>query len=92
MFVRTSLTVMNGVEATRNIRALGFKLPMVAVTGNGHEDDVAAFSEAGVDKILLKPASRAALQSTLKDFLPKFNVLNSAVTGKEMARSKRATT
>jgi CheY-like chemotaxis protein len=69
---------MNGIEATRNIRALGITIPVVAVTGNALDDDVKAFLSSGAQRILTKPVQRAVLQTTLKEYLPRFVLAPSA--------------
>ncbi len=61
---------MNGMDATRNLRALGIRIPLIAVTGNALDDDQSAFRDAGIDTILTKPVARAGLQACLKEYLP----------------------
>ncbi|WP_150124963.1 ATP-binding protein [Tsuneonella mangrovi] len=56
---------IDGLEATRRIRALGFgseQLPIVALTANAYPDDVAACLDAGMQGHLAKPV-------TLEDLL-----------------------
>lgn len=54
---------MSGHDATRAIRAMpGLeKLPVIAVTASGFEEDLAAAQAAGMNEVLLKPVKRAAL-------------------------------
>ncbi len=39
---------MDGLEATRRLRAMGFQRPIVALTGNALAEDQEAFLKAGV--------------------------------------------
>ena len=43
------------MEATKQLRAMGFKRLIVGVTGNVLEDDVAEYLAAGADLIFPKP-------------------------------------
>jgi CheY-like chemotaxis protein len=57
------MPVMNGLEATTIIKAAaavnrtnhGKHVVVVGVTGNGQEDDIHAFEDAGADAVLIKP-------------------------------------
>ncbi len=53
------MPIMNGLEATRNIRSLEFSkaktIPIIAMTANVFKEDVAACIEAGMDDHLGKP-------------------------------------
>lgn len=46
---------MNGVEATRAIRQVGYKYIIAGVTGNVLEDDIRSYLKAGADIVLAKP-------------------------------------
>ncbi len=46
---------MDGLEATRLIRAGGARMPIVAVTASEADGDRRACDEAGMDGMLLKP-------------------------------------
>ena len=48
---------MNGPTATRAIRRLGYTGRIFGVTGNGMAPDVKAFTDSGVDKVMVKPFS-----------------------------------
>ncbi len=59
---------MDGLEATRRIRAGGFRaesLPIVALTANAYADDVAACLESGMQGHLAKPIKLAELRLAL---------------------------
>lgn len=67
------MPVMNGLEATRNIRAMEgpvSKVPIVALTAAALAEDEAASREAGMDDFLTKPVNMATLVSTLRRYLP----------------------
>ena len=58
------MPVMDGVEATRRIRALGGEagaVPIVAVTANTLADQVESYFEAGMDDLIAKPVNMAEL-------------------------------
>jgi signal transduction histidine kinase/CheY-like chemotaxis protein len=59
------MPVMDGIEATRRLRALGVRTPIVALTANAFEDDRRACLDAGMDDFLTKPIEPAALRATL---------------------------
>jgi CheY-like chemotaxis protein len=57
---------INGVEAIRQIRALGPPLGRIAIIGvSGRSDDEAASRVAGADAFLVKPVSPRALATAL---------------------------
>lgn len=66
---------MDGVEATRRIRAEEAftrrpRTPIVAVTASVLTHEVEAYGAAGMDEILAKPIEAAALADTLARWLP----------------------
>jgi CheY-like chemotaxis protein len=46
---------MRGPEATKHIRALGYKGIIVGVTGNALPEDIKEFIDHGADMVLTKP-------------------------------------
>ncbi|KAI5075221.1 hypothetical protein GOP47_0009875 [Adiantum capillus-veneris] len=62
------MPVMDGHEATRQIRLLGVTTPIVALTGNALQSDRKLFLEAGVDDFQTKPLSRDKLVQVLIRF------------------------
>ena len=56
---------MDGLEATRRIRASGYQAPIIGVTANAFERDRAACLDAGMTDFLPKPITRAALAAVL---------------------------
>ncbi|MCB6182838.1 response regulator [Leeia sp. TBRC 13508] len=63
------MPVMDGLEATRHIRAMGVNLPIIALTANAFDEDRTACLEAGMNDFLTKPIS----QQTLVDMLDKWH-------------------
>ena len=56
---------MDGLEATRRIRAHGFKKSIIAVTAHALPEEVERSLAAGCDQHLTKPVSRADLAEAL---------------------------
>jgi CheY-like chemotaxis protein/anti-sigma regulatory factor (Ser/Thr protein kinase) len=61
------MPVLDGLEATRQLRASGDLRPVIAVTASVYAEDQARCQEAGMDRFLSKPLSLGALQSALAD-------------------------
>ena len=62
------MPVMNGYETARRIRALGGDhgwIPIVFLSGNVHDNDVASGIEAGGDDYLTKPVSPVVLRAKI---------------------------
>ena len=67
------MPVMDGVEATRRIRALGpayARLPIVALTANVLPEQVATYRAAGMDDHLGKPVRPPELLATVAKWAP----------------------
>ncbi|MCF8209957.1 MAG: response regulator, partial [Rhodoferax sp.] len=71
------MPVMDGLEATRRIRALetGPRTPIVAMTANAMEADRRRCIEAGMDDYISKPIKANELQQMLQRFAPPVNFL-----------------
>lgn len=68
-----SMPELDGVEASRRIRALGGQrgaVPIFALTANAMEGDRKTFLEAGMQRVLLKPLDRKALLAALAEVPP----------------------
>eukprot|EP01036_Dinobryon_divergens_P035090 gene35090-45419_t len=57
--------ILDGVEATRLLRKVGYKNLVIGVTGNVMDDDVIAFQDAGVDFVMAKPVKMNLLSTIL---------------------------
>ena len=56
---------MNGLEATRELRKIGYPYLIIGVTDNVMDKDVKEFIQAGVDLVLHKPFDIALLERLL---------------------------
>ncbi|XP_057826385.2 two-component response regulator ORR41 [Cryptomeria japonica] len=59
------MPIMDGHEATRQLRRMGVKTPIVALSANSLQSDKDLFFEAGVDDFQTKPLSREKLLQLL---------------------------
>ncbi len=72
------MPVMDGVEATKAIRALGGKyeeLPIIALTANAINEAKEMFFQAGMNDFLSKPIDKVLLVSILRKWIPKEKVI-----------------
>ena len=65
------MPVMDGYEATRVIRALDAKIPIVALTANVMKEDVARTKSAGANEHMGKPIEVEALYRMLLSYISK---------------------
>lgn len=49
------MPIMDGIEATKRLRTLGYNLPIVAMTAAGFQEDVDAYYQAGMNGVVIKP-------------------------------------
>jgi CheY-like chemotaxis protein len=69
IFMDCQLPVMDGMSATRRMRADGYQLPIVAMTANALPGDRQACLDAGMNEYLAKPITIDRLKKTLTQFL-----------------------
>ena len=66
IFMDIQMPNMDGIEATKKIREMGFSRPIVALTAFDHEKNRDACGEAGMDDFVSKPLKRKALKEVLE--------------------------
>lgn len=73
VFMDIQMPVMNGYEATKEIRALGReytkKIPIIAMTANAFAEDVKAAKEAGMNEHISKPLDEVRLMAVMQRWL-----------------------
>jgi signal transduction histidine kinase/DNA-binding response OmpR family regulator len=72
VFMDMRMPEMDGLDATRAIRALGGEwasIPIVALTANAFADDIRSCREAGMDEFVSKPIRKQTLIETLAHVL-----------------------
>ena len=73
VFMDIQMPEMDGLEATRRIRALpamrDFRLPIIAMTANVFKDDIESCAEAGMDDHLGKPLDVERVLAILRKYL-----------------------
>jgi CheY-like chemotaxis protein len=60
-----------GLEAAKNIRALGIKTPIIAVSAHVFSEAKKSALEAGMDQFINKPINIESLRKVLERWLPK---------------------
>jgi CheY-like chemotaxis protein len=65
------MPILNGLEATRAIRAKGITIPIIAVTANALKGDRDKCLATGCDDYLSKPIDKDKLRDMINLYLPK---------------------
>ena len=63
------MPVMNGIDASKKIREMGIKTPIIAVTANTVVGEMEGFAEAGMDDFLFKPFKKSDLVQLFSKWL-----------------------
>lgn len=71
-----AMPVMDGYEATRQIRARGVQTPIIAVTAHSLPDDRDRCLSCGMNEFLSKPITRENLQRALRIQVPGAKMIN----------------
>lgn len=69
IFMDIQMPVMDGYTATKQLRASGFRLPIVALTGNAMAEDRQLAMAAGCSDFVGKPFRRSELIAVLEKYL-----------------------
>lgn len=68
------MPIMNGVDATKNLRGQGYKKPIVALTANVMKADVKDCFDAGCDDFIQKPIIQQQFLENVSKYLKKIEV------------------
>lgn len=68
VFMDISMPVLDGIEATKQLRKQKIDLPIIALTANAMHSDQVQYLEAGMDGFLAKPINKAELDATLHKY------------------------
>jgi len=69
IFMDHMMPEMDGIEAAKLIRGMGYTRPIVALTANAIAGQAQMFLENGFDAFISKPIDTRKLNSVLKDFI-----------------------
>ena len=69
IFMDNTMLSMNGPEASKQIRELGYQGFIIGVTGNVLSKDIEQFMNYGANRVLKKPVSRSVIHSILVSVL-----------------------
>ena len=65
------MPIMNGMEATKKIRMLGYEKPIIALTANVMKDDIAEYIQAGCTDHIAKPIDKDKFFNIVRAYLSK---------------------
>tara|TARA_E500000178_G_scaffold356532_2_gene435194 strand:+ start:902 stop:1189 length:288 start_codon:yes stop_codon:yes gene_type:complete len=68
IFMDNNMPVMGGIEATKQIRELGYTNPILGLTGVLIDKDLKDFIDSGANEILSKPLKRNILEEKLLNY------------------------
>jgi len=73
VFMDHMMPVMDGMQATKIIREMGYTRPIVALTANAVVGQAEIFLSNGFDGFLAKPIDTRKMDIVLKDYIKKFH-------------------
>lgn len=71
IFMDIRMPIMDGLEATKNIRNVNKKIPIIALSANAFEEDKIDCIEAGMNNHISKPIDKNQLLNILQKYLIK---------------------
>jgi CheY-like chemotaxis protein len=83
VLVDRSMPVMDGLEATRRIKEIFPDVPVVGLTGDAQQHEIASFVAAGAEMVLTKPVSKDALEAVLRRYVGYTSAAGAASGGGE---------
>lgn len=60
---------IDGLEATRQIRALNYNMPILALTANAEPEDIKKYKKSGMNHVIVKPFETQKLTEALEKWL-----------------------
>lgn len=69
VFMDMNMPIMDGLEATKRLRALHYPVPIIALTANALKNEAQKYLDAGCNKILTKPLELNEFYATLRFYL-----------------------
>jgi len=69
IFMDINMPILDGISATKELRASGYSKPIISLSANVIESDILSFKEAGVDEALHKPIVPQELDNILQIYL-----------------------
>ena len=79
IFMDINMPVLDGVSATKQLRAANYTKPIISLSANVIESDIISFKEAGIDEALHKPIVPQELDNILSKYLNDNNKNNITV-------------
>jgi len=76
VFMDYRMPEMSGTEATKALRSLGMKIPIIALTASAVTGTKEAMIESGMDDFLTKPILKTELKNILKKWVPPEKLLD----------------
>ncbi|MCL2719535.1 MAG: transporter substrate-binding domain-containing protein [Lachnospiraceae bacterium] len=80
IFMDQMMPKMDGIEATKILREMGVKLPIIALTANAVSGAKELLLSSGMDDFLSKPIEKSELYRILRTWLPAGTITGSSVS------------
>jgi signal transduction histidine kinase/CheY-like chemotaxis protein len=83
VFMDIQMPVMDGVSATKLLRQSNYRGPIVALTANVMQEDVALYRQSGCTDVLGKPIDRARFYEVLSEYVGEAQALQAALAAED---------